>query len=422
MREIGIKKVFKNFFPQQEVNKIIKMITSPNNYFSTWSGTAFEYDIVKAAIRPKANAIGKMQLRHIIKNENISIPYNPQVNEILTYPNKYMTMQDMLEKLTFQRELNHNAFAYVDRDTKGNVIGIYPVTYSAAELIEQEGFVFIKFYLLSGKYMVVNYDDVIHLRKDFNRYEFFGESGEKATNNLIEVLNSTDQSMISAVKNSAVIKWILKYAAILKKEDKEENVKDFVKNYLSSESAGTGVAVSDGRYDLVQVKNESYVPNAAQTKEITQRIYSLYGVNTAIVQNSYTEDQWNSFYESEIEPPAIKISLSFTKVFFTKKDRANGDKIIAEASNLAYASMSTKLGLVAMVDRGSMLPNEHRAILNLPPIEGGDKPLRRLDTAQVEDSTSNIELSSRLNKLMGMLQKNTVDIKEITELYGGDNE
>ena len=422
MREIGIKKVFKNFFPQQEVNKIIKMITSPNNYFSTWSGTAFEYDIVKAAIRPKSNAIGKMQPKHIIKKDTLKLNDDPQMNEVLTYPNKYMTFQDMLEKLTFQRDLNHNAFAYVERDTKGNVIGIYPVTYSAAELIEQEGFVFIKFYLLSGKYMIINYDDVIHLRKDFNKYEFFGESGEKATNNLIEVLNSTDQSMIAAVKNSAIIKWILKYSSVLKKEDVEIQVADFVKNYLSSESAGTGVAVSDGRYDLVQVKNDSYVPNASQTKEVTQRVYSLFGVNTAIVQNSYTEDQWNSFYESEIEPIAIKISLALTKVFFTKKDRADGNKIILSTSNLAYANMSTKLGLVAMVDRGAMTPNEWRTVMNLEPIEGGDEPIRRLDTAVVDDSAQNIELSSRLNKLMGMLQKNTVDIKEITELYGGDNE
>lgn len=47
--------------------------------------------------------------------------------------------------------------------------------------------------------------------------------------------------------------------------------------------------------------------------------------------------------------------------------------------------MSTKLGLVQMVDRGAMTPNEWRTVLNLIPIEGGDKPIRRLDTALVED-------------------------------------
>ena len=48
------------------------------------------------------------------------------------------------------------------------------------------------------------------------------------------------------------------------------------------------------------------------------------------------------------------------------------------------ASLNTKLAFQAMVDRGAMLPNEWRATMNLAPIEGGDKPIRRLDTQVVE--------------------------------------
>ena len=43
------------------------------------------------------------------------------------------------------------------------------------------------------------------------------------------------------------------------------------------------------------------------------------------------------------------------------------------------------MNLVQMVDRGSLTPNEWRAILSLGPIEGGDKPIRRLDTALVKE-------------------------------------
>ena len=38
-----------------------------------------------------------------------------------------------------------------------------------------------------------------------------------------------------------------------------------------------------------------------------------------------------------------------------------------------------------MVDRGAMTPNEWRSILSLGPIEGGSKPIRRLDTALVKE-------------------------------------
>jgi hypothetical protein len=59
--------------------------------------------------------------------------------------------------------------------------------------------------------------------------------------------------------------------------------------------------------------------------------------------------------------------------------------IMYESSRLMFASNKTKLALVAMVDRGALTPNEWRATLNLAPVEGGDVPLRRLDTAPVKD-------------------------------------
>ena len=38
-----------------------------------------------------------------------------------------------------------------------------------------------------------------------------------------------------------------------------------------------------------------------------------------------------------------------------------------------------------MVDWGAMTHNEWRYIMNLGPIEGGDKPIRRLDTSVVDE-------------------------------------
>ena len=42
------------------------------------------------------------------------------------------------------------------------------------------------------------------------------------------------------------------------------------------------------------------------------------------------------------------------------------------------------MNLVQMVDRGALTPNEWRNIFNLPPIDGGDTPIRRLDTDVVK--------------------------------------
>jgi hypothetical protein len=167
-------------------------------------------------------------------------------------------------------------------------------------------------------------------------------------------------------------------------------VKEFVDNYLNIDNQG-GAAASDPRYEVEQVDDKSYVPNAAQLDRMVQRLYSYFGVNEKIVQNKFMEDEWTSFFEAEIEPIIIALSSAFTQAFFTAREKGFGNQIVFEASHLAYLSMKTKLQLVQFVDRGMLTPNEVRNIMNLQPITGGDKPIRRLDTVQVGSVDDDIE-------------------------------
>lgn len=379
----------KIFGTKKEANptnsKPYELISTANYTFSPYSGKIFDSDIVRAALRPKANAVGKLNPKHI-RGEGANLKVNPdaKIKAVLERPNPYMSMQDFLTKMTYQREINHNAFAYVQRDDFGFVTELWPIPYSLVELLDHKGELWIRFRFWTGKQMAVPYTDLIHLRKDFFENDFFGESGNIPLKNPMEVITYTDQSIVGAVKSSAIIKWIMKFKNVLQPEDVKKQISEFKKNYLSIENEG-GAAASDPRYDLEQVKENSFVPNAAQMKESTQRLYSYFGVNDAIVQNKYDEDGWNAFYESEIEPISIQLSNALTQAFFTARERGFGNRIVLESSSLQYASMSTKLNLREMVDRGAMTPNEWRLVMNLAPVEGGDKPIRRLDTAVVND-------------------------------------
>ena len=367
--------------PQQTTN--FQLVNNSTSSFYAWNGNLFDSDIVRSAIRPKANAVGKLNAKHIT-GLGVNMKINPyaSIRRVLEQPNHYMSMQDFLMKMVYQRELTHNAFAYVKRDDIGNPMEIYPVPFASVELVESQGILFAKFRFKTGKTMVVPYDDCIHLRKDFNNNDFFGDDGGIALSNLMEVIGTTDQGVVSAIKNSSIIKWIMMFKTALRPEDKAAEIKNFISNYMDIENGG-GVASSDPRFDLKQVTDTPYVPNAIQMKESVQRLYKYFGVSDAIVQNNYTEDQFNSFYESEIEPITIQLSNAFTRVFFTPTARGYGNRIIFEASNLAYANMATKLALVAMVDRGALSPNEWRLVMNLAPIENGDDYIRRLDTVAV---------------------------------------
>ncbi|PFI14653.1 phage portal protein [Bacillus cereus] len=363
-----------------------EMINDNGGGFFSWNGDIYQSDIIRACIRPKAKAVGKLIAKHIRDNGNeFKINPEPYIRFILEEPNPLMTGQMFQEKMAIQLELNHNAFAYIKRDDYGYATEIYPIPCTTVEVVEGAyGDIFLKFYFKNGKQMTIPYADVIHLRKDFNDNDFFGEHPGNALAQLMEIVTTTDQGIVKAIKNSAVVKWILKFKSVLKQEDIDSQVKNFVNNYLNIANDG-GAASSDPRYDLEQVKPEAFVPDSKQMQETVQRIYNFFNTNDKIIQSKYNEDEWNAYYESEIEPFAMQLAGEYTRKLFSRKERGFGNKIIFESSSLQYASMSTKMNLVQMVDRGSLTPNEWRAILSLGPIEGGDKPIRRLDTALVKE-------------------------------------
>jgi HK97 family phage portal protein len=365
-----------------------KMIADRGNGFYAWNGKLYESDIVRACIRPRVKAIGKLIPKHIRSNNKEGFKVNPEpyIRFLLEDPNPYMSGQMLQEKVATQLALNNNAFILIIKDSNGYPIELYPIPCMTVEAIyNNTGDLFLKFYFQNGKIATFPYTEIIHLRDDYNDNDIFGEPPGKALTSLMNIVSTTDQGIIKAIKNSNVVKWLLKYNQTLRPEDIKKNTEEFVNNYLSLESSTVGAAATDAKADAIQVDPKDYVPNAAQTDRTTDRIYSFFNTNKKIVQSSYNEDEWNAYYEARIEPDAMQMSNEYTRKLFTRRERGFGNKIIFEASSLQYASMSTKLNLLQMVDRGAMLPDEWRRVMNLGPIEGGDKPIRRLDTAVVED-------------------------------------
>ena len=377
----------KNMIPQKtQVVSGCQLIQDKGNSFYSWNGKIYQSDILRSCITPRATAIGKLVAKHIRNNSQEGIVINPEayIRFLLEEPNPYMTGQMLLEKMINQLELNNNAFALINRDEFGYPCEIYPIPATSAEAIyDKNGVLYLRFTLRNMKIVTFAYSDVIHLRQDFNENDIFGTSRAEALTPLMEIVTTTDQGIVKAIRNSSAIKWLLLFKQSLRPEDLKKATKEFVDNYLSIDSETGGAAAADAKYDAKQVEPKDYVPNATQMDKTLQRIYSLLGTNEKIIQSKFTEDEWISYFEAKIEPIAIQLSNEYTRKIFSRRERGFGNKIIFEAANLQYASMNTKLQLVQMVDRGALTPNEWREVFNLAPIKGGDEPIRRLDTAVV---------------------------------------
>lgn len=366
----------------------LAMVSSTGNGFYSWNGNLYRSDIIRACLRPFYKSVGKLVPKQVRENSKGEILINPDayVRVLLEEPNPYMTGQMMQERLAIQFKLNNNAFAFILRDAGGYAREIYPINAAGVQAkYDKNGVLFLEFTMKNGQIMTFYYADVIHLRQDYGENDVFGSSNVEMLRPLMEVINTTDQGMVSSIKNSAVIRWLLKFKSPLSEGDKRKQADNFAKAFLDSSKNDTGVAAVDTRAEAEQIHPDDKLPNAAQMDKTMTRIYNIFGTNEAIIQSKYNEDQWNAYYESEIEPFATQFSHELTRKIFSRRERAHGNRIVFEASSLQYASMTNKLNLVQMVDRGSMTPNEWRKILNLGPIEDGDTPIRRLDTAKVTD-------------------------------------
>lgn len=384
---MGVIKSFLARFAQARPVSRLEMVTQYGEGFYAWNGRLYKSDIVREAIRPKARAIGKIVGKHILTKDDGDIKVNPRpyIKFLLEEPNPYMTGQMLQEKMATQLMLNGNAFALVVRDDAGLPCEIYPIPAGAAEaLYDEHGDLHIRFTYLNGKSNTFPYSDLIHLRRDYAERDIFGESQVEALAPVMECVGTLDQGIMKAVKNSGLIRWLLKFNTSTRPEDVKMQTKHFVDTYLSTESETIGAAGVNANVDAVQIDPKDIMPNKTLMKELRDRVYAFFNTNEKIVTSSFSDDEWNAYFEAEIEPDILQFTNAWTQRLFSRRERAAGNRIVFEASNLQCASIQTKLALVAMVDRGALTPNEWRITMNLAPVEGGDKPVRRLDTEVVD--------------------------------------
>ena len=150
----------------------------------------------------------------------------------------------------------------------------------------------------------------------------------------------------------------------------------------------------------IDLKSE-YIPLTVDPKLIDKetleflqsKILDYFGVSAPVFANKYTEEDFNSVYESAIEPLAIQLSEAFSLGLLTENELMRGEEIIFYSERLQYASWNTKVSAIEkLMCLGIMTLNESRSLLALEPIEGGNKRLQSLNFVDAEQGQ---QISSR---------------------------
>ena len=377
--------LFKTIFggknkPMEDVTNfnMYSLLNSFNSTFYTNTGNIWDMDVVRSAVDAYCRNFAKLKARHVKPGTSGKSPYE----RLLNYrPNPLMEAYSFYYKVSANLKLTNNAFIYPEFSTDGRLIALWPLLSTQIDLLEKNGQLYLKFLFRTGKTKVVPYENIIHMRGQYFDHDIFG-SKNTALKPALETAEAINQGVSNSAKLINSIRGILSAQVATKDEDLGKIRDKFVKNNFSVSSNGSGVVVTDTKLSYTPINEKSTPISSDQLTYTKNAIYDYFGVNEAIVQNKFKEDEWSAFYEGGIEPVAIQMSQCFTNILFTENERNFGNEIVFEANRLQYASTTTKVTVVKELSpMGVLMKDDIREIFNMSPLPNseGQKILQSLN-------------------------------------------
>lgn len=396
MEKIQLRSMIRNIFGKITGDQYgltrAKLLNGWSNDYVPFDGEAYDNATGRNCIDTIARHAGKLHPRHIVrKNGNIVKNADSKLQYLLsTRPNWLMTASEFIEKIVAQYYCYNNLFVYIQRDMNGNVEALWPLNFNNLELFEdKQGNLYCRFTFGTGEQATVPYEEMIHIRRHFNRDDVFGDPEGKILREDINLLKAVKTAVINVVKNFHKLRGIIQWTGTVRPEDQESMWRKFVDSFAGP-SNGSGIGSLDNRGKFQQLTTDTQTFESGQMNFARDNLYKYFGVSEEIVSGKFKEEEYQAFYESVIAPIAIKLSQEFTEKIFTPKERGFGNEIVFEGNRLAYMSTASKVKIAeAMIPAGAIKRNEIRELFGYAGLPGkeGDEIVVSLNYVKSKDQS-----------------------------------
>lgn len=353
--------------PKGEYEGVFKLLNGYTPHFTSYNGSLYESELIRAAINARATHISKL-------NVETQGSARPALQTKMKHgPNQFQTWGQFLYRLSTLLDMHNTAFIVPVYDEFGEPSGIYSPLPTRCEIVDFGGVPYLRYEFSSGERAAVEMAFCGIMTKYQYKSDFFGENNHALlpTMDLISIQN---QGIKEGVKSAATYRFMAQLSNFSKAEDLKKERKRFTEENFSREAEGGGLLLFPNTYtNIQQISAKPWVIDNTQMEAIRTGVFEYFGVNEEVLQNKAFGDAWSAFYEGGIEPFAVQFSDVVTKMLFTLREQSTGNRVTATANRLQYLSNKEKLEVSSqMLDRGIMSINDVRTIWNLPPVDGGD--------------------------------------------------
>lgn len=372
------------------LNGYIPVVANTNN-------TEFYYNyLMRACIRAIATHVAKADVKHIKYINGDTIPQNDNISNLLSgQPNPFMGSSEFLFKTTTNLLIHNNAFVYIQEDMNGNITGLYPlnssfVTYMESgdpltTMFDDTGNLFVKFNFRGGEQIIVPFENIIHIKRDYFENDLMGSYNDSALYPLLQLTNTVHNGIINAVANApANIRGSLHFAGILKKDDLKKKADTILSKFFDIQN-NSGIIITDQETgEFKAIESKAMLVDGPQMEAIQEQVFGYWNIHKNIVFSNYDENEFDGFFNSIISPILKQYSEDFTYKIFTERERSFGNKILFTGNKLAHVSDKTKSQIAQYAaPLGIFTVNELRDLFSLAPIPGGERRVESLNFVDV---------------------------------------
>lgn len=364
-----------------------------------------------------------------IKVTDSSFENNVELEYLLnTEPNSVLSGKSLIYILIVNAILNGNAYAQIERDKNGVPIGLHNISNDRVQSIKKKSNanhnteIVYEIRQLGGKSETkkVQSQDIIHI-KPFTTDGFTGKSPLIALKDDIETQRNSKKFFSNFFKNGTQSGGIIKVAGDLNSEDKEAVREAWQQANSGTDNSHKIIVLDEGTtYDPIKVDTE-ILKLINESKHNTVQVAKVLGMplhKMKIETHSVSLEQANSDYViNTLNSYISAIESEFNRKLFADRALRQNNKIKFNTDAYKYSDSKTKVeNIRAQVELGLMSINEGREMMNLPPIENGDRYIQSLNFMDSE-LISEYQLQRVSN-----VQKNVVDENQVSKepLEGGE--
>ena len=344
-----------------------RMLNGYTPHFSTFNGSIYESQLIRAAINARAVHIAKLKVE-------LGGSARPALrNKLQHAPNQFQTWYQFMYRLSTILDVHNTAFIVPVYDKYGEPSGIFAPLPSKVELVSYGGVPYLRYEFHNGEKAAIELEYCGIMTKYQYKDDLFGESN-RALYPTIDLIDIQNQGIKEGVKSAATYRFWAKVSNFSKTSDLKEERKRFTNENFSKDAEGGGLLLFPNTYtDINQVKADPWVVSAEEEKTIKSNVFEYFNVNEDMLQSAAYGDKWQAIYEGVCEPFAIQFSEVVTKMLFTLREQTQGNYVMTTANRLQYMSNKEKLDVSAqLADRGILNRDEVREIWNLPPLPDGE--------------------------------------------------